>query len=159
FSTETSAAGSPIRGNVTVNTGLSNQLGVAADQSDESVKFINVNLGGTIVSVTGAAGSSGEYLDFETAKVAGFLSVTNIYDTELGFSGDPTRAATVNNVNINNTQKNTDARVGLRQGPGNALFVFSGSAVAGNVTYTGGAGIDDVDMPGGSLGASPVSVG
>lgn len=137
-----------VGGNTTINTGLG---GALAGAFGDEVHLIDTDFGGQLLSVTGSPGSSTEELDTDGNNIAGTFSITNVYFSGIGrVQGanaglEPTNAA---QIVVNNAQKNTDADVTAANGPGNLFNLYGNSTVAGNLTYTGGSGSDEVGLAG-----------
>jgi hypothetical protein len=157
FTTKNSKIGAAINSTVSIATGLSTPAGPGL--YDEVVELYNLNFNGAITQITGASGSSATQLDIDTAKIAGTLTARNIYATFLGAFSSPANAPMLVNMLIDNTVLNTDGRTDAQMGPGNVVFMHSGSKLTGSFNYNGGAGNDAVYMPGeGGASAAPITI-
>ncbi len=141
-----------IGGNLLVNFGLGNKLGVTAKLSgkayDQAAEFYNLNIGGNL-TVIGTPGSGAELVDISNSRVGGIVHSINIYQTSLGSLTDiGLEPVNVGGVVVNNAQKNTDSRTDTFVGQGNDLFFLNNVTCRGNVTYIGGPGQDTVELPG-----------
>jgi hypothetical protein len=145
FTTKNSTIGARLGGTLMVNTGPTNDF---VSNYDETVELYNLDVVGPWVQVNGAPGHGTQLLDLQSTHVAGVLTARNMYVVSLGVPNDASGAATVNTLNVYNTYHNTDLRTDGPNGAGNALFMYSGSKVSRTLTYYGGAGRDDIDLPG-----------
>jgi hypothetical protein len=161
FSTKLSTVGARIGGDVLVNTGLPAQRPAPLPllDYDEIVELYNLRFGGR-TTVIGAPGSGTSLIDTEAGKFGGPVTIVNSSTITLGNTGDPARFTTMSSsLSIANVQKNTDSRTDQSAGPGNGLYLFGGSEIFGNVSYSGGNGIDQVFLPSGPSNGAGVTIG
>jgi hypothetical protein len=158
FTTINSTLGSRIGGDVLINAGRSAFRG--ATKYDQEIDFQNVNIGGNLTAI-GSVGAGTELFNMQAGRVGRNVTAVNIFQTSLGLFSDAAQAFSVGgSVSVANVQKNTDSRsnsppmVG-----GNGLNMYAGSAVNGNVTYSGGNGIDRVQLPQDFGNVAAVTVG
>ncbi len=160
FSTIPSTPGARIGGNTLINSGLTSVRPTTVDpldQYDEIVRLYNLRFGGN-VTLIGSPGSGTGIADNENSKFMGTTTVINFSTVTLGDVDNAALGTTMNNLIVNNIRKNTDNRM-QPAGPGNALYLFGGSAVNGNLTYYGGSGSDSVFLPSGPSNGAGVSIG
>src|SRR5262249_11892040 len=131
FTTKNSTIGAKVNGAVMVNTGPSAQF---LNNFDEVVELYNLSFNGLSVQVNGTPGTGTQQLDLQSSRVAGTLIARSMYIVSLGTPNNPSQAATVNTLLVDNSFHNTDTRSDGPNGAGNALFMFSGSKVSKNLT-------------------------
>jgi hypothetical protein len=144
FTTRNSVVGAKIRGPVNIFTGKNHAI---ASGIEEDIELYNLHFVGPYVSVSGVPGRGAENLDLEGCFISGPLYVRNMQRIQFGKEDDNTRAVNLTSVYVDNRQHNFDTRVNPLAGPGNLVFFFSGSKIARDFVYWGGAGRDELNLP------------
>jgi hypothetical protein len=145
FTTRNSVIGAQVRGPVNIFTGKNQMI---PNGIEEDIELYNLQFTGPYVAVSGVPGRGAENLDLESVFISGPLQVRNMQRVQLGSDGTNTGAVRLTSVVIDNRQHNFDTRVNPDAGPGNLVFFFSGTKIARDFVYHGGAGRDELFLPG-----------